>query len=354
MSRAALFARTGAATGLVAGVVAGAAALGVAAQRHAAHRILRREDPEAGEPFGELAGCGTTVVADDGTRLHVEVHEAEGAANDVTVVFLHAYAMSQHSWHYQRRDLEGYARLVFVDHRGHGRSGRGPDDAYTVERLGADLACVLDAVAPTGPVVLVGHSIGGMAALSLAAARPEWFGPRVQGVVLVATSADERGRNLLVPLPELIRRQVPGAAQLLARHPEVTGRAMQLSDDLVLVLTQHYGFGSDRVSPSVVALTRDMHMSTPLDVLGAFVPSFDTYDVTHALPVLAPVEVTLVGGTKDAVVDLSRSLAIVRDLPHADVRVLQQAGHMLPLERPDDVTAAVRDTVDRVRAHHAP
>ena len=354
MSRASILGRAGAATGVVAGVVAGATALGVAAQRHAAHRILRREDPEAGEPFGELAGTPRTVVTDDGAELHVEVHEAPPGHDDVTVVFLHAYAMSQHSWHYQRRDLEGFARLVLVDHRGHGRSGRGSDDAYTVERLGADLACVLDAVAPTGPVVLVGHSIGGMAALSLAAARPDWFGTRVQGVVLVATSADERGRDLLVPMPGLLRRQVPGVAHLLARFPEVTGRAMQAGDDLVLVLTQRYGFGSDHVSPSVVALTRDMHMSTPLDVLGAFVPSFDTYDVTHALHVLAdPVDVTVVAGTKDAVVPLPRSLAIVDDLPHADIRVLGGAGHMLPLERPDDVTAAIRDTVERVRARLA-
>ena len=279
------------------------------------------------------------------------MHEPPAGRADVTVVFLHAYAMSQHSWHYQRRDLDGFARLVLVDHRGHGRSGRGPDDAYTVERLGADLACVLDAVAPTGPVVLVGHSIGGMAALSLAAARPDWFGPRVQGVVLIATSADERGRHLLVPMPELVRRHVPGTAQLLARHPEFTGRALHVSDDLVLVLTAHYGFGSAEVPPSVVAFTRDMHVATPLDVLGAFVPSFDAYDVTHALHVLGPpVEVTVVAGTRDSVVDLARTLAIVRDLPDADVHVLADAGHMLPLERPDDVTAAVRETVDRVRS----
>ena len=59
----------------------------------------------------------------------------------------------------------------------------------TIDRTGRDLGEVLDATAPTGPVVLAGHSMGGMSILALARQRPELFGDRVVGVFLLATSA---------------------------------------------------------------------------------------------------------------------------------------------------------------------
>ena len=354
MSRLSVVGRAGAAAGLVAGVTA----LGVAAQRHAARRIMHRPDPEEAERFGDLAGTPHTVIADDGTQLHVEVDEpVQGAAGSsapaLTLVFCHGYALSQHEWHYQRRDLRDLGRLVFWDQRGHGRSGRGPDDSYTIEQLGADLRSVLDAVAPTGPIVLVGHSMGGMTILRLAATDPGRFGSQVRGVVLVSTSADERGRGLPVPIPGAVRRLAPGVAQQLSRHPDVLGRAMELSDDLVLVLTQRYGFGSSEVSPSLVDLTRDMHLSTPVDVLGAFLPSFEAYDATDGILALHAVDSAVVTGTRDAIIAPERSHDIVRMLPGADFVLLDGAGHMLPLERYPEVNQVIRETVTRVRRHLA-
>lgn len=352
MSRISVVGRAGAA----AGVVAGMTALGVAAQRHAARRIMGRVDPEAGEQFGSLSGTAHTVLADDGTELHVEVDEptlsaATSKSPPLTLVFCHGFALSEHEWHYQRRDLRDLGRLVFWDQRGHGRSGRGPDDSYTVEQVGADLRRVLDVIAPDGPLVLVGHSMGGMSILRLATTDPALFGDRVLGVVLVATSADERGRSLPVPLPSLVRRLAPGVATQLSRHPELVGRALELSDDLVLVLTQRYGFGSTSASPSMVDLVRDMHMSTPLDVLGDFMPSFETYDATGGLAALHRVETVVIAGTEDAIISSDRSADIVRQVPGAELVLLDGAGHMLPLERYPEVNQAVREIVARVQRH---
>ena len=346
MSRLSVVGRAGAAAGVVAGVTA----LGVAAQRHAARRILGRPDSEGAEPFGSLSGEALTVLADDGSSLHVEIDEpAVADPGAPTLVFCHGLALSQHEWHYQRRDPRDLGRLVFWDQRGHGRSGRGPDDAYSVEQIGSDLHRVLDAVAPTGPVVLVGHSMGGMTILRLATTDPELFGERVRGVVLVSTSADERGRGLPVPMPAPVRRLVPGLGQQLSRHPEVLGRALELSDDLVLVLTQRYGFGSSDVPPSFVDLTRDMHLQTPVDVLTSFLPSFETYDATDGVGALHGVDTTVVTGTKDAMISCERSHDIVRMLPGAEFVSLDGAGHMVPLERYPEVNQAIREIVARVR-----
>ena len=98
----------------------------------------------------------------------------------VTVVFVHGYCLRMESWHFQRRQLErrwgAAVRMVFYDQRGHGRSGTPSVASCTIGQLGRDLDAVLRSVAPDGPVVLVGHSMGGMTILALARQRPELFG----------------------------------------------------------------------------------------------------------------------------------------------------------------------------------
>src|SRR5580693_5071532 len=148
----------------VAGLTAGAAAAGagavIAAERLAAHRLRPYPDPAAGEPFGELRGREVVVLAPDGVPLHAEVNGPDDAP--VTIIFCHGYALHQDSWHYQRRDLAGAARLVFWDQRGHGRSGRAAGEPVTVGQTGGDLDAVMRAtVTGRSRVILVGHSMGG-------------------------------------------------------------------------------------------------------------------------------------------------------------------------------------------------
>jgi len=105
------------------------------------------------------------------------------------------------SWYYQRKALRGGRyRVVTWDQRGHGRSGTGPPASATIDQLGSDLSAVIDTVAPDGPLVLIGHSMGGMTVMALADRRPELFRERVLGVGLVSTSAGGLGRlDLGVP-----------------------------------------------------------------------------------------------------------------------------------------------------------
>ena len=178
-----------------AGVVVAGAAVGLAAERYAVGRSFRGDDPEADEPFGEIRGTVVPVTATDGVALHVEVDGPKPSARKappVTVVFCHGLALNQDRWHYQRRDLADLAedgtRLVFWDQRGHGRSDRGTAEHATIDQLGRDLRSVLTATAPKGPVVLVGHSMGGMTIMALADQEPELFGDRVIAVALISTS----------------------------------------------------------------------------------------------------------------------------------------------------------------------
>src|SRR4051812_13921599 len=119
----------------------------------------------------------------DGSRLYSVLHPAapvpspgaavEGRAQPpVTVVLLHGWTLDNRLWRQQIADLPdrlgGPAQLLVFDLRGHGRSSatRGAD--ATLEQLADDLAAVIEQVAPTGPLVLVGHSLGGMTIMEYA------------------------------------------------------------------------------------------------------------------------------------------------------------------------------------------
>src|ERR1044071_903317 len=99
----------------------------------------------------------TEITLSDGVRLHVETSGPADAP--VTVVLLHGWCLDRRTWHHQVTELERSARVVTYDARGHGRSGSTPLESATLDRLGADLAEVLRRLAPSGPVVLAGHSM---------------------------------------------------------------------------------------------------------------------------------------------------------------------------------------------------
>ena len=183
--------------------------MGFTAEKLAVGRIrLRRA--EADEKFGSLRGAVVPVVATGGTRLHVEIDEAPEAVDDLTVIFCHGFSHNQDASALPGRDLRGVARLVFWDQRSHGRSERGVVDPDVLEQLGRDLQGVIASTAPTGQLVLIGHSMGGMSIMSLSAEQPELFGTRVLGVGLISTSAGGLASVTLgFPNVGLVRRVVP-------------------------------------------------------------------------------------------------------------------------------------------------
>jgi pimeloyl-ACP methyl ester carboxylesterase len=207
----------------VAGVAAAGAVGVVAAERIAVARLRARADRKGDEPFGTLRGRELTLMAGDGVPLHVEIDGPDAAP--ATIIFCHGYTLNQDCWHFQRRDLDGH-RLVFWDQRGHGRSGRSQPSRATINQLGADLRTVIDAATPDGgPVVLVGHSMGGMTIMALAEQHPSLFGTKVAGVVLIATAV--RGLDDGSPwMPGLIRpmlrRALPGVLNGVAMGQQGT------------------------------------------------------------------------------------------------------------------------------------
>ena len=295
--------------GLAVGALAAGAGVVIAAEKIAVGRLRLRPDPAAGELLGQLRDQALTVLADDGVPLHVEISGPDEAP--VTIVFSHGYTLSQDIWHYQRQALAG-ARLVFWDQRGHGRSGRGDPERSTIGQLGADLAAVLAATMPAGGrVVLVGHSMGGMTIMALAARRPDLFTAdgaplTVAGTVLIATAASgiDPSRWLPAPLRLVARQAAPAVLRSVSRGwpAAVIERSRQAAGDVAFLSTRYMAFGDPGVSPAMVDFTERIIRATPIEVVAEFYLALADHDQDAALATLGAVPATVVVGDRDRVI----------------------------------------------------
>lgn len=340
---------------IAAGAVAAGAVAGAIAERAVMSRGARPAVPDE-FAMGTVRGEVRPLTMADGTELHVEVDEAE-ADPLVTVIFCHGYSLNLDSWHYQRLALRGRARLVFYDQRSHGRSSRADFDSHHVDQLGADLYEVIEHVAPEGPLMLVGHSMGGMTIMALADQHPELFGDRIYGVALLATTPGGLS-NVNLGLPPAVGRVfqafVPVAAQSLARRKDVVERGRRGTSDLSLMITRMYSFGS-RASDQAGAFVAAMISGTPIDVLAEFLPALNDHDKRAVLPVLQKTEVLVIVGGSDRLTPVEHSAEIVRAVPGAEFVVIKDSGHMVNIEHHEQVDALLIELLERVQrdiAHH--
>jgi pimeloyl-ACP methyl ester carboxylesterase len=295
-----------------------------------------------------------TVVADDHVLLHAEVSGFRGAP--VTVVLCHGYGLSSSSWCFQRVALASRARVVAWDLRGHGGSAYGAPGSGNIDQMGRDLFEVIEQVVPEGPVVLVGHSMGGMAIMALAEQHPELFGDRVIAVALLATSAGPVNPSLGLP--------VGGAALHLAAHWVLERLSPDLLPLLNLVrslpgyrpaarsLARRLAFASD-VSRDVVDLLIDLLDATSPHVGRDAFGQFRLHDKRAALEVLQQVTTLVMVGEKDVITPPRDSEEIASTVPGADLVVVPDCGHALILERPSEVTEWLLAIVDPVQAEQA-
>jgi pimeloyl-ACP methyl ester carboxylesterase len=334
----------------VAGAVVGAGAVGVAAQRRVVGRARSAPDPYADEPFGSLHTAGRTVVADDGVPLHVELDGDTTA--DLTVVFVHGFTLSMDCWHFQRRALRDLGRLVFYDQRSHGASGRSPRHHSTIDQLGSDLYAVLQDVARSGPVVLVGHSMGGMTVLALAERHPELFGERVVGVALVDTAAGAIAETIFgIPgvVGRALRPVAPGVVRAANRRAALIEQGRRHGSDLAFMLTRRLSYGGD-APPSLVEFMERMVAATPVEVMTEFFDTFLDHDKLGALDELRRVPTLVLCGDRDLLTPSKNSMVMAEALPDAELVIVPGAGHMAILERPAVVNDAIRDLVERALA----
>ena len=343
-------------TGIAAGAIAAGTGAVVMAEKIAVGRIRLRPDPAMGEPFGNIRGEPMTVLADDGLPLHVEICGPTGPeAAPVTIIFCHGYTLNSDVWYYQCAGLARSARLVFWDQRSHGRSARSDPDLVSIDQLGADLHAVLTATAPGDtPVVLVGHSMGGMTVMALADQHPELIGTKVIGAVLISTAAGTVDPTNWLPalLRPAVRAAMPSMMTGASRGivAEMVERSRKSAGDLAFLGTRRIAFGNPRVSPTVVDFLERIIRATPIDVIADFYVALVGHDKRRALPVLGNIPVVVLTGDRDRLVDPALSEEVASAIRDSKLIKIAGAGHVVILERPDEVNEAIADLVTRALA----
>jgi pimeloyl-ACP methyl ester carboxylesterase len=299
------------------------------------------------------------VRTGDGALIHAVVDGPDDAP--VTLVLAHGWTLAQASWDdvaalLTPKVAAGELRLIRYDQRGHGRStwGRYADDVgeLSIDQLGADLGDLLDQLVPSGPVVLGGHSMGGMTIMCLAAARPELFTDRVRGVALVSTSAGDlapSGEKLterlqLTLAPGLVTAAI-GGARLIERFRQLLPPAHPRHRKLVRELL----YGADATDEMVIAGAEIMHAST-VRAFAAFYPALGEHDKRTELEALTGVPVEVLVGDSDKLTPQRHSRQLAEALPDAALHVADRTGHMLIQERPQLVADAIDRLLDAATA----
>ncbi|PZS17452.1 MAG: alpha/beta hydrolase [Pseudonocardiales bacterium] len=286
-----------------------------------------------------------TITAGDGVALSVEeLDPVDGGAPELTVILVHGYTLDRRSWLYQRHELAHSTaprvRQALYDLRSHGRSGRSPRNACTIEQLGRDLYTVIRTAAPEGRLVLFGHSLGGMTIMALAEEYPELFAERICGVAFLNTSAGDIGRSGL-PKPLLSRHNpvMPVAAVLSRWEPSARAidRGREICRNLTWVLTRKLSFGAETVDPALIELMYMMIRATPFEVMTDFLAVFGTHNRYAALAGLQFAKALVIGSDGDRLIQFSHSEAIAALLPDAQLVQVQGSGHMTMLEQPKRV-----------------
>ena len=327
-------------------MVAGVAAA-VAMGRAAIRRARTGPDPERGTPLAERPGTERRVVSFDGTGLAVN-STGPSSPDMPTLVFIHGFTLDMTAWHYQWKRFAKKYRCVLYDQRGHGRSDRAAGGDYSMEALGHDLHAVLEAEAPEDPVVLIGHSMGGMSIMSLGATHPEEFGGRVRAVVLANTGAADLVKEALAGLgarlsgliaPYALRMRVSPDRVYRLRQRAIGGRG-----DLAFLVARITNFGP-KASPSVIDHVVGLAANASPEVWTDLFGSLLEMDLGHALEHIR-VPALVLAGDIDRLTPPSSALALKRRLPDARILVFEGTGHCAMLERHADFNRALEGFVE--------
>ena len=254
----------------------------------------------------------------NGIQIYYEEH---GKGDPVLLIQGLGYPSGM--WFLQIPDFSQRFRTIVLDNRGVGRSDK-PDEAYSVALMASDAIELLHALG-IGKAHVVGISLGGYIAQEMALQHPD----RVDRLVLMATtcggpeyleltkdlwSETAAFRNL--PPDEMIRNGMalaaaPGFAQ---KHPELIERCVQIRMENLQPL---YAFSRQ----------------------GAAAYLFNSKDRAHLIrhPVL------ILAGAQDRVMPLQLTQVLARIIPKARLKIYPDSGHLLFLEKVQEINHEIID-----------
>ncbi|MFS4094619.1 alpha/beta fold hydrolase [Streptomyces sp. AF1A] len=242
----------------------------------------------------------------DGAALTYDDEGPRDAAG-VPLVFIHGWTADRHRWDHQMAHFSQGRRVIRLDLRGHGDStGAG---VRRIAELAEDVLALLDHL-EAERFVLIGHSMGGMIAQTIALAHPD----RVAGMVLVGSIGRmtySRGRGLLMAASTLVPFKLFVAANMKRAFAP--------------------GYPREEVRAHIRAAA-----GTPREVVMTLYGAMRAFDVLDRVGAIRT-PTLMVHGYHDIQLPVRQMLRMARAYPNAIVRILD-AGHELPVEKPAELT----------------
>ncbi len=228
------------------------------------------------------------------------------------IVFLHPFSSNRHIWLFQLFSFAREYQCILIDHRGHGQSDK-QTQSYTIRAMAADVSCVLDEMGHSR-AVLVGNSIGGMIAMQFNLDFPD----RVLGTTVISTAT-----NLSVHMPPDVVRKF---------QTDLRGNFLSLMEDEVASRTS-------QTKPEILQSIQGSFLvpnNFPEHVLHAHARErgavFD-WDITRQLKDITGPFMAF-AGAEDGAVPVRAIEFLVRNIPDAELKVVEGVGHFYHLERP--------------------
>jgi pimeloyl-ACP methyl ester carboxylesterase len=238
---------------------------------------------------------------------------SQGPEDGPTLVLVHGAGGTRVHWPAELRRLSS-ATVCTLDLPGHGRSGGQGYD--TIEEYAEAVVAFLDAVGIEQSIV-AGHSMGGAIAMTLALNQARSTEPgqaRVAGLVLVATGARLRVAPAIL---EGIRSDFERNVQLITR----------------------FAWSPD-APPPMTELGRQALREAGPDVLWADFMACDRFDVMERLGEIE-VPTLVIAGSADQLTPVKYARFLNEHIPGACMVTIEDAGHMVMLERPAEAAKAV-------------
>ncbi|MFF9040548.1 alpha/beta fold hydrolase [Streptomyces sp. NPDC014892] len=281
-----------------------------------------------------------SVPATDGNPLAVYRNTPTRPRPDgATIVLVHGASVTADLWRLHTRHLTGLGFTVLRhDQRAHGHTPRGRAP-LTVEQLADDLHHILDTLAPTGPLVLVGHSLGALVLQELAALHPALL-PRIRGMVLLSATAHGTSALTGRSARALLLAAGRSLTALTCTHaPRAVDRVRRrLPETHHFTLTPRPGTGP-RGGPQAC---RDGIRHTPTADLAALWQVLRRYRARH-LPVLEQLgeRLLLMAGADDRHIPAAHTAELADRLTGTRLEILPHTTHALPIRHHALISARI-------------
>lgn len=263
---------------------------------------------------------------------------------ETAVLFLHGWTQNRQAWDRVAGPLHADdpgLRIMALDHRGHGRSDPAAGGAADITLVAKDLAEFINATIPTGQILLIGHSMGAMAMMSLAINNVDLVNQRISGAVFINTSAGpplKQLDNTLGPLAYVVRPIVLAAI----RTPGITQ-----CRPLMRAVIAGLAFGRDP-RPADVARVWDQIRSGDPRTYQHAARAMLANQLDEGLHRYRGKPAAVLAGARDLLTAPEDSWQIAQLVHTHRLRIYRDAGHMLPDERPADVLEQIRAVLDKL------